>query len=312
MDRDRQRQVDTDVYTLQFTGTPTSFVGRAGSDSARDSPIATGSPEPSRNTAKSAQPQQATTSTVAHSTPAAPTGKQVLPSGRPSQPVAAMMSFGPPVKLPPKLLNITPSATGGSEQQQQLAPGAPPVVHLDTDPDHKPRRWTKDTREFVNLGGRVIKVKTWWGGQDASFDPATEREKEEAAKEKAKSDAAKNKALAKQKAAAQDSSSAAAASDSRPSTPKPPAASTPASKANNATKKGEAKSAVPSPTPASTPTPAAAPPAAAPAVTGVADGTTMSSPAPASSSSPSRLPKPKFQPGGDATDWRGGAVGLKR
>lgn len=142
----------------------------------------------------------------------------------------------------------------------------------------------RDVREIVNLGGRVIRVKTWWGGDDISYDPATEREKEEAAKEKARSDAAKSKALAKKEAAAAEKAAAAAATvadDSRASTP-----------AKKGATNGKSTPAPADESRASTPGQKATP-----------------------STSPSRaLPKPKFQPGGGegAGDWRGGAVGAKR
>ncbi|CAO1625555.1 unnamed protein product [Sympodiomycopsis kandeliae] len=237
---------------------------------------------------------------VAHSAAAAPTGKQILPSGRPSQPVAAAMSFGPPVKLPPKLLNTAPVATasgptstGGSStttQQPALPPGAPPITILDRDPSHKPRRWVREAREIVNLGGRVVKVKTWWGGSDISYDPAAEREKEEAAKEKARSEAAKQKALLKQQQQKQ-------ASQAQNSTPTPvPADDSLAAESPSASRTSPPSKATPVVEAAASPPPTA---------------TTASNAS--SNASPSRLPKPKFQPGGGtgSADWRGGAVGKR-
>lgn len=278
------------------------------------------------------------TATPATSTFAQPTTSAIVKTDysrpfffltRPTQAVGAAVSHGPPVKPPPRLLISGPALTPNNPTGN---------VVLNTDGNQKPRRWIQDERQFVNLGGRIIKVKTWWSGEEGSFQPEVEREKEEAALVKKKAEQAQARLQSLQQAGGGDASTTAGdeslasspkPSGSRTSTPNPSSATakaggqvgstaggesgrgTPpkrgASRNRGGSTKGSGRGGAVTPRAPSFYTPPATGEAPAAKTASKDQGTTAPVASSPTAGVPSHLPKPKFAPGGGGgVNWKGG------
>lgn len=244
---------------------------------------------------------------------AAPSGQALMQRqppipGRPSQAVAAALGFGPPVKQPPRLIN-----TAGSTSSATTAG----VEGLNSDPNQEPRRWYYEERQLVNLGGRVVNVKTWWGGKNESFDPISDREREEAARAQAASDFAKGRP-----GHDADDSRGGSPMASKTSTPRPSAtsvlqaASAALSASNNASShRGPADQTSRGAAAAASRVSSGSTGFFSPSLTRkVSSGFSTDqqgspTPATASPAATGHLPKPKFQPGtGSIADWKASSV----
>lgn len=285
-----------------------------------------GSPEPqarpSANNVNATSSKRAGPGGLSLTAQAALAGKSILPSGRAPQAVAAAMAFGPPVKPPPKVINVFPAT----------------VAPLNRDPSQKSRQWQKGPREWINLAGRVCKVSCWWGGEDRGFDPEKERETEEAAAAAAGASGSNSATtMSTATAGGVDASTpsgpsgkpsaniASSPSASRTSTPKPIDASTgqttpttnkstgrgrgggPGSRGGRGGRgRGGASSA------RSASNTAKSSPSFFPGALSAGDSAqaTAASPTSEAGTSNSHLPKPKFQPGGGAasSDWKGSST----
>lgn len=299
------------------SGTPATLA----SDFHRSSPASALSPSPLRSTSAAIAPTASgskvtkigSTSSAAPAPVAAAPGqalmqRQPAAPGRPSQAVAAALGFGPPVKQPPRLINTAGTTSGAT---------ATGVEALNADPNQKPRRWYYEDRQLVNLGGRVVNVKTWWGGKNESFDPISDREREEAAKAQAASEFARGRPGHEA-----DDSRGGSPMASKTSTPRPSAtsvlqaASAALSASNNASSlrggpdasRGAATAAM---RPNTGTTGFFSPSLTRKVSSGFStDQQGSPTPATASPSANGHLPKPKFQPGtGSIADWKASSVG---